>query len=164
MDNLLIDLTRIYEDIYHNNGMIIQRHINYYDSVSFTVLHENYYSNIILRVGEAIDVEDADTPDERSYALIQAIITHQDDCGHTNPFLLVDWFYRNGNNDSATGLPIYCLQESNDTLWSHFHPLTIVDRQPKVHFVHRCTNHCLEGSHDKSNKEYILNKFYYLII
>ncbi|CAB4391420.1 unnamed protein product [Rhizophagus irregularis] len=163
-NNLLFDLTRIYEDIYQNYGIIIQRHINYYDFIYFTVLHENYYSNITLRVGEVIDVEEEDNSNEQSYALIRAIILHQDDYGRINPFLLVDWFYRSGNVDSITGLPIYYLQESNDSLWSHLHPLIIVDRQPKVHFVHKCTRNCLGGSHDKNNKEYILNEFYYLII
>ncbi|CAB4404894.1 unnamed protein product [Rhizophagus irregularis] len=163
-NNLLFDLTKIYEDIYQNYGIIIQRHINYYDFIYFTVLHENYYSNITLRVGEVIDVEEDDNSNEQSYALIRAIILHQDDYGRINPFLLVDWFYRSGNVDSITGLPIYYLQESNDSLWSHLHPLIIVDRQPKVHFVHKCTRNCLGGSHDKNNKEYILNEFYYLII
>ncbi|CAB4387208.1 unnamed protein product [Rhizophagus irregularis] len=158
-NNLLFDLTRIYEDIYQNYGIIIQRHINYYDFIYFTVLHENYYSNITLRVGEVIDVEEEDNSNEQSYAIIRAIILHQDDYGRINPFLLVDWFYRSGNVDSITGLPIYYLQESNDSLWSHLHPLIIVDRQPKVHFVHKCTRNCLGGSHDKNNKEYILNEF-----
>ena len=163
IDNLLIDLTRIYGDVYQNNGAIIQRHVNYYDSIYFTVLHEDNYFNIALRVGETIDVEEVDDPDEWSYAVVQAIIAHQDDYGRTNPFLLVDWFYKNGNIDSITGFPIYCLQESNDTSWSHLHPLAIVDRQPKVHFVHKRTNLCSEKSHD-NNKEYILNEFYYLVI
>ncbi|UZO08524.1 uncharacterized protein OCT59_028778 [Rhizophagus irregularis] len=120
-NNLLFDLTKIYEDIYQNYGIIIQRHINYYDFIYFTVLHENYYSNITLRVGEVIDVEEEDNSNEQSYALIRAIILHQDDYGRINPFLLVDWFYRSGNVDSITGLPIYYLQESNDSLWSHLH-------------------------------------------
>jgi len=161
---LLTDLTRIYKDLYQNSGAIIQRHVDYYNSIQFTVKEKNIYSNITLRVGEAIDVEDTDDPDERSYALIRAIIIHQDDLGRNNPFLLIDWFYKNGRTDFATGFPIYGLQESDDLLWFHLHPLTIVDRKPKVHFVHKCTNHCSNGSHDKNNEEYILNEFYYLIV
>jgi hypothetical protein len=137
-ENLLTEFTRVYKELYNNNGIIIQRHINYYDSIQFIVRSKtDSYTNIILRVGEAIDVEDIDSLGERSYALIRAIITHKDDYGRINPFLLVNWFYKNGNVDPATGLPIYCLQESDDNLWFRLHPLIIVDQQPRVHFVHR---------------------------
>ncbi|CAG8727806.1 20358_t:CDS:2, partial [Rhizophagus irregularis] len=131
-ENLLTEFTRVYKELYNNNGIIIQRHINYYDSIQFIVRSKtDSYTNIILRVGEAIDVEDIDSLGERSYALIRAIITHKDDYGRINPFLLVNWFYKNGNVDPATGLPIYCLQESDDNLWFHLHPLIIVDQQPR---------------------------------
>ena len=164
VNNLLIDLTKIYRDIYQCNGAIIQCHVDYYDSISFTVLHEEDYYDITLRVGEAIDIEDTDDSDERSYALLQAIMIHQDDYERNNPFLLIDWFYRNGNIDAITGFPIYGLQKSDDTTWFHLHPLTIVDRQPRVHFVHKCINSCLKGTHSKNNMEYILNEFYYIIV
>ncbi|PKC66537.1 hypothetical protein RhiirA1_535537 [Rhizophagus irregularis] len=138
-ENLLTEFTRVYKELYNNNGIIIQRHINYYDSIQFIVRSKtDSYTNIILRVGEAIDEEDIDS--------------------------LVNWFYKNGNVDPATGLPIYCLQESDDNLWFHLHPLIIVDQQPRVHFVHRCTGLCSEGLHNKTNMEYILNEFYYLIM
>ena len=98
------------------------------------------------------------------HALIRAIIIHQDDSGNNNPFLLIDWFYRNGNIDTVTGFPIYGLQRSNDHSWYHLQPLIIVDQQPKVHFVHKCTSICSEESHNMNNNEYILNDFYYLIV
>jgi hypothetical protein len=163
-ENFLLDITRIYSDIYQNSGAIIKRHVDYYSSIRFTVRNEDIYTNITLRVGEAIDVEDMDDPGEQCYALIRAIMIHQDDLGRNNPFLLINWFYRNGKFDPITGFPIYGLQESDDNLWFHLHPLAIVDRKPKVHFVHNCTNRCSNGSHDKNNEEYILNEFYYSIV
>ncbi|CAI2187797.1 3445_t:CDS:2, partial [Funneliformis geosporum] len=120
VENLLAEITRIYKDVYNTC------------------------------IGEAIDVEDVDNPGESAYALIRAIIIHKDDNRHINPFLLVDWFYKNGNIDSATGFSVYRLQDNNDTLWFHLHSLIIVDRQPKVHFVYKCTNLCLEDSHDNN--------------
>ncbi len=89
---------------------------------------------------------------------------HQDDFGNNNPFLLIDWFYRTRNVDTVTEFPIYGLQKSNDHSWYHLQPLIIVDKQPKVHFVHKCTSFCSEGSHDINSKEYILNEFYYLVV
>ena len=110
MENLLIDITKIYKEIYNNFGAITRRRVDYYDTIRYTVQHEpGIYTNIVLRVGEAIDIEDADSLGERSYALIRAIIIHQDDFGNNNPFLLIDWFYRNGNIDTVTGFPIYGL-------------------------------------------------------
>ncbi|CAB4383804.1 unnamed protein product [Rhizophagus irregularis] len=72
---------------------------------------------------QAIDVEVADSHGEQSYALIRAIMIHQDDSGNNNPFLLIDWFYRNGNVDSVTGFPIYGLQRRDDDSWYHLQPL-----------------------------------------
>jgi len=89
---------------------------------------------------------------------------HWDDFGNNNPFLLIDWFYKNGNINLVTGFPIYGLQKSDDHSWYHLQPFIIVDRPPKVHFIHKCTNLCSEKSHDKNNEEYILNEFYYLIM
>ncbi|PKY26618.1 hypothetical protein RhiirB3_389688 [Rhizophagus irregularis] len=163
-ENFLTDLTRIYIDIYQNSGAIIQRHVDYYSSIRFTVKNGDVYSNITLRIGEAIDVENVDDPNGRSYALIRAIMIHQDDFRRNNPFLLIDWFYEKGSADSVTGFPIYGLQESDDHSWFHLYPLIIVDRKPKVHFVHKCTARCSNGSHDKNNEEYILNEFYYSIL
>ena len=63
-ENLLAEITRIYEDLYKNSGIIIQCHINYYryDSIQFAVrLKTNVYTNIILQVGKAIDVEDVNS-------------------------------------------------------------------------------------------------------
>ncbi|GET53133.1 hypothetical protein GLOIN_2v1769219 [Rhizophagus irregularis DAOM 181602=DAOM 197198] len=100
-ENLLTEFTRVYKELYNNNGIIIQRHINYYDSIQFIVRSKtDSYTNIILRVGEAIDVEDIDSLGERSYALIRAIITHKDDYGRINPFLLVNWFYKNATQST----------------------------------------------------------------
>ncbi|CAB4491668.1 unnamed protein product [Rhizophagus irregularis] len=111
-ENLLTEITKIYKDVYKNFSAIIQRRVNYYDSIQFTVhLESDVYVNITLRVGEAIDVEVADSHGEQSYALIRVIMIHQDDSGNNNPFLLIDWFYRNGNVDSVTGFPIYGLQK-----------------------------------------------------
>ncbi|PKC75552.1 hypothetical protein RhiirA1_448603 [Rhizophagus irregularis] len=114
-ENLLTEITKIYKDVYKNFSAIIQRRVNYYDSIQFTVhLESDVYVNITLRVGEAIDVEVADSHGEQSYALIRVIMIHQDDSGNNNPFLLIDWFYRNGNVDSVTGFPIYGLQRRDD--------------------------------------------------
>ena len=51
---------------------IIQHHVNYYDSIQYTVcLEANVYINITLRVGKAIDIEDADGINEWSYASLR---------------------------------------------------------------------------------------------
>ena len=145
-ENLLIEFTRIYKEVYQNSGVIIQRHVNYYDFIRYTVQQEpGIYTNITLRVGEAISIEADNNLGEQAYALIRAIIIHQDDFGNNNPFLLIDW---NGNIDTVIGF---------------LQPLIIVDQQPKVHFVHKCTSICSEESHDINNNEYILNDFYLIV-
>ncbi|GBB86012.1 hypothetical protein RclHR1_12450007 [Rhizophagus clarus] len=165
IENLLTEITKIYKKVYKNFGAIIQHHVNYYNSIQFTVhLESGTYVDIALRVGEAVDVEVADNHGEQFYALIRAIMIHQDDSSNNNPFLLIDWFYRNESVNSVIGFPIYGLQRRGEDSWYHFQPLTIVDQQPRVHFVHKCTNLYSKGFHDKDNKEYILNEFYYTIV
>ncbi|CAJ0749146.1 9180_t:CDS:2 [Entrophospora sp. SA101] len=92
--------SNLHFDIQANeSGDITQWHINYYDSIQFTVKHEaDIYINITLQVGDVVDIEEI----EQSYEI---------------------------------SFPIYILQESNDHTWNHLHPLTIVDRQPKIHFI-----------------------------
>ena len=59
MDNFLTDLMRIYSMIYKNDGIILKRHVNYYDSIRFRILHGiDTYSDIVLRIGDPIDIED----------------------------------------------------------------------------------------------------------
>lgn len=116
-ENFITDLTRIYIDVYQNSGAVIQQYVDYYSSIRFTVKNVGIYTNITLRVGEAIGVEDADNPNELSCALIRAIMIHQDDF----PFLLIDWFYEKGSFDSVTGFQFMGFQKSDDHLW---HPLS----------------------------------------
>ena len=70
VNNLLIDLIRIYRDVYHYNNAIIQQHVDYYDSIAFIILHKDNYFNIILQISEAIDIENIDNLNEWSYALV----------------------------------------------------------------------------------------------
>ncbi|RGB26697.1 hypothetical protein C1646_770086 [Rhizophagus diaphanus] len=96
-------------------------------SIRFTVKNEDVYSNITLRIGEAIDVENVDDPNGCLYAFIRAIMIYQNDFRQNNPFLLIDWFYEKGSADSVMGFLIYGLQESDDHSWFHLYPLIIVD-------------------------------------
>ena len=66
-ENFLPDITKIYNDVYQNSGAIIKRRVDYYNFIRFTVRDEDIYTNITLRVGEAIDVEDIDDSSKRSY-------------------------------------------------------------------------------------------------
>ncbi|CAH1762318.1 4943_t:CDS:2 [Entrophospora sp. SA101] len=77
--NLHFDIQANGRDIYQESGDITQWHINYYDSIQFTVKHEaDIYINITLQVGDVVDIEEI----EQSYE----ISAHQDDLIHINPF------------------------------------------------------------------------------
>ena len=154
-EEFLTDVTRIYIDVYQNSGAIIQRRVNYYSSIRFTVKDKDIYTNITLRIGKAIDVDSIDDFDERSYALIRAIMIHQDDSGRNNSFLLIDWFYRNGSVDPVTGFPIYNLQESNDHSWFHLENPECISYIIAKIIVQNLMTRPIKN---------ILNKFYYLII
>ncbi|CAB4418985.1 unnamed protein product [Rhizophagus irregularis] len=72
---ILQKFTLIYIKILISDA-IIQRHVDYYSSIRFTVKNGDVYSNITLRIGEAIDVKNVDDPNRCLYALIRAIMIH----------------------------------------------------------------------------------------
>ena len=94
--------------IYKNDGIILKRHVNYYDFIRFRILHGiDTYSDIVLRIGDLIDIKDTNDSENWSYALIRAIMTHKDDLDYVNAFLLINQFNNNDTINPITHFSIY---------------------------------------------------------
>ena len=114
-------------------------------------------------MGETIDIEDDNGAETREYAIIKGIFTHIANDNKRYAFFILDWYYNTGRTDNLTGSKIYKLQESTDVSWSYIHSFHIVDRIPRVHFVHNCKVNCANG-HVSNNSEYLFNEFFYMVV
>src|SRR5256885_2306751 len=157
-------LYKAYYDYFSKKTAITFKTLEYYDMISFTVLQDDEVNvDINIHVGETIDVEDDNGTGIREYALIKGIFTHIANDNKRYAFFILDWYYNTGQIDNLTGSKIYKLQESVDISWSHIHSFHIVDRIPRVHFVHNCKVNCVNG-HASDNLEYLLNEFFYTVV
>jgi hypothetical protein len=138
--------------------------LKYYDTISYTVLQEDDANvDIRINVGEVIDIEDDNGTGNREYALIRGIFTHQANDYKNYAFFILDWYYNTGRTDNLTGCRIYGLQEPKHNLWPRVHSFHIVDRNPRVHFVHNYKANCT-NEHAKNNLEYLHNEFFYMAV
>ncbi|GES96961.1 hypothetical protein GLOIN_2v1483751 [Rhizophagus clarus] len=140
--------------------------LEYYDMISYTILQEDDVNiDISIHVGDDIDilVEDDNGIGNWEYALIKGIFTYKANDNKKYTFFILDWYYDTGRTDSLTGCKIYGLQGPNHDLWAHVHFFHIVDRNPRVHFIHNCKSNCL-NNHAKDNLEYLYNEFFYIVV
>ena len=157
-------LYKAYYDYFGKETAITFKTLEYYDTISYTVTQEDDVNiDINIHVGETIDVEDNNGTESREYALIRGIFTHTANNYNKYAFFILDWYYDTGRTDNLTGCKIYGLQEPNDDQWSHIHSFHIVDRNPRVHFVHNCKANCTDH-HATNNLEYLYNEFFYMVV
>ncbi|CAG8657580.1 11459_t:CDS:2, partial [Diversispora eburnea] len=79
-------------------------------------------NKIKIKSGDSIEIEE-ETTDKPTYAIVRAIISH-----------------KGSENNSLGGCPQFKLCDNEK--WDVIFPITIVDRQQRVHFVHDCTTVC----------------------
>jgi len=158
------NLYKAYRDYFDKEIAISFKTLEYYDTISYTVLQEDDVNvDINIHVNDIIDVEDDNGMGNREYAIVKGIFTHTANDNKKYAFFILDWYYDTGRTDDLTGSKIYGLQESNNNLWPHIHSFHIVDRTPRIHFVHNCKANCI-GCHAKDNLEYLHNEFFYVAI
>jgi hypothetical protein len=157
-------LYKAYYDYFGKETAITFKTLEYYDMISYTVLQDDDVNiDIDIHVGEIIDIEDDNGTEMREYALIRGIFTHIANDNKKYAFFILDWYYNTGRIDNLTESKIYKLQESADVSWPHIHSFHIVDRIPRVHFVHNCKINYANG-HASDNSEYLFNEFFYMVV
>jgi hypothetical protein len=158
------NLYNAYRTYHKRESAISFKTIEYFDAISYTVLQDGANIDIRIRVGDAIDVEDDDEMQSRAFAVVRGIFTHMANDKKKYAFFIIDWYYETGRVENFTGSKIYGLQESDDDLWTHIHSFHIVDRRPRVHFVHNCKTSCVDNHHSTNNTEYLHNEFFYMAV
>ena len=159
------NLAKAYYDYYGKETAISFKTLEYFDMISYTVIQDNDAKvDVTIHIGDTIDVEEDNEIASRAYAIIRGIFTHTANDKKKYAFFILDWYYYTGRIDNFTRSKIYGLQEFNDESWPHIHSFHIVDRKPRVHFVHNCKKNCANGHHATDNLEYLHNEFFYVAV
>jgi len=153
------DLYRAYTDYLNSGAALLNRNLEFYNSITYTILKSNQDPiQLKLHVGEVIDL-----PEESegiAYAKIESIFQHQANNGQYYAFFLFSWFQATNTFDSVLECPLYNIQKPEESRWFRIFPINFINHIPHVHFIHNCTNSC-NVEHDEINRSYILNEFYY---
>jgi len=156
---LYFDLVKTYNKHLGDGATFLNRRLQFYNYITYTVLSDDEGPiRIQLRVGDVIDIEEE--TGEISYARIKAIIRHQANSNHFYAFFVIEWFHISSQSDSILNCPYYDLQEFKNTPWLCIYPITVIDHNPFLHFVHACRLTC-SSDHDTKNRQYIRNDFFY---
>jgi hypothetical protein len=116
-------------------------------------------NKVKIKSGDAIEIEE-ETTDQPTYATVKSIISHKGNDTNNYLFFYIKWYDKiSGSNNNSLGCPRFKLCDNEK--WDLIFPISIVDRQQRVHFVHNCTTVCKIGKHDSSNIFYRNNYFFH---
>ena len=91
---------------------------------------------------------------------MRAIITHIYNDHQVYPFFYITWYNQLASRDNLFNCPKFLLCDDNND-WQSIFTIKIIDKQPKVHFVHDCTINYMAERHDDVSKIYLNNVFFY---
>ncbi|GBC23112.2 hypothetical protein GLOIN_2v1764038 [Rhizophagus irregularis DAOM 181602=DAOM 197198] len=155
------ELANTYAEYYKDRGAMINSKVEFYNNISYVVKDDDCFVDVRLHVGDVVDVfEEGET--EESYAIIKGIFTHERS-RKLHAFVIFDWFEKIGEN-TLLKCPKYRLQASEETRWNRIFPISLIDHNPRVHFVHNCNENCNNEKHDLTNHCYLKNMYYYLAV
>ncbi|GBC15840.2 hypothetical protein GLOIN_2v1764038 [Rhizophagus irregularis DAOM 181602=DAOM 197198] len=142
------ELANAYAEYYNDRGAMINSKVEFYNNISYVVKDDDGFVDVQLSVGDVVDVfEEGET--EESYAIIKGIFTHERS-RKLHAFVIFDWFEKIGEN-TLLKCPKYRLQASEETRWNRIFPISLIDHNSRVHFVHDCNGDCNYDRHNLSN-------------
>jgi hypothetical protein len=154
---LFRDLYRAYSDHLGLKSSLLNRSLEFYGSIAYTVLRDSPI-RINLHVGDVVEIEEES--EGTAYARIKLIVRHKANNAQYYAFFVLEWFEATNTVDTILDCPLYKIQKPEETRWVQIFTIDFVYRIPCVHFIHNCTNTC-NSEHDETNRNYILNSFYY---
>ncbi|POG57104.1 hypothetical protein GLOIN_2v1791717 [Rhizophagus irregularis DAOM 181602=DAOM 197198] len=156
------ELANAYTEYYNDRGAMINSKVEFYNNISYVVKEDDCFVDVQLNVGDIVDVfEEGET--EESYAIIKGIFTHHERSRKLHAFVIFDWFEKIREN-SMLKCPKYRLQALEETQWNRVFSISLIDHNPRVHFVHDCNGDCNNDKHDFTNRYYLKNMYYYLAV
>jgi hypothetical protein len=152
------DLYRVYSDHLGSKEALLNKDLEFYGSIQYTVLKDSPI-RMKLSVGDVVEIEEE--LEGIAYARIKSIIRHKANNAHFYAFFVFEWFEATNTINIALECPLYKIQKPEDTRWFQIFTIDFIYRVPHIHFIHNCTNTCNTTKHDETNRNYILNRFYY---
>ncbi|PKC54996.1 hypothetical protein RhiirA1_446940 [Rhizophagus irregularis] len=153
------DISVSYREHFNSKEAILNRKLEFYNSISYTVLKDGQDPiRLKIHIGDIVEL-----PEESegiAYAKVKSIFRHQANNGQYYAFFFFDWFQATNIMDSVLECPFYNIQKPEESRWFQIFPITFIDRNPCVFFIHNCGNTC-NTEHDEENRSYILNRYYY---
>lgn len=159
--HLFNELINVFAEYYQDRSAMLNSKVEFYNNISYIVKDEDHFVDVRLHVGEIVDVLE-EGEEEESYAIITGIFTYERS-RKLHAFLIFDWFEKIGE-DTLLKCPKYKLQDPKETNWNRVFPLSLIDHNPRVHFVHDCDNACNNDRHNLANRYYLKNMYYYLAV
>ncbi|CAG8453434.1 5143_t:CDS:2 [Gigaspora rosea] len=140
---LLRDLMNTYSNDLKMPAAIINMRIECYNYITYKILdNDSNYTQIKIHVGDIVEINEVE--ECQAYAIVKAIFRHKANNGNFYPFLILQWFKYSGYNERYLKCPLYYLQKPDEKKWFKVFPVSYVNKIPKNHFIHACTNSVLE--------------------
>ncbi|CAG8705218.1 2315_t:CDS:2 [Rhizophagus irregularis] len=129
------DISVSYREHFNSKEAILNRKLEFYNSISYTILKDGQDPiRLKIHIGDIVELP------EESEGIAYAKATNI--------------------MDSVLECPFYNIQKPEESRWFQNFPITFIDRNPCVFFIHNCGNTC-NTEHDEENRSYILNRYYY---
>ena len=156
---LYFDLVKAYEENIGDHAMFLYNKLQFYNYIAYTVLDDDQEPiRVKLCIGDIVDMEEE--IEGTGYARIKAIVRHQANSNLFYAFFILDWFQATQSLDSILNCPYYTLHEFEKTPWCCIYPITFINHNSCLHFVHACKSTC-NNVYDMKNRQYIRNDFFY---
>lgn len=137
---------------------LIHKMVFFYEIATYICENDQgYFVKQQLHVGDVVTIQEEIYSE--SYAIVEAIFSHQGNNEKLYAFVIVNWFEE--TSQTKLDCPIYQLDWKR---WRHIFPISVIDLVNKVHFVHDCIGDMCKDSHDTKNNNYIKNKFYFTAV
>src|SRR5256885_14592029 len=113
----------------------------------YTLLNNNgvFYTHIKLHIGDVIIIKEEES---ESYTIIKVIFTHKYNNDSVYVFVWIDWLKNTECTDHLLKCLIFERQRESDTRWHCIYPISILNKIPKMHFVHACRSSGLADMYD----------------
>ena len=160
-EHLFKELINVFAEYYQDRSAMLNSKVDFYNNISYTIKEDDHFIDVRLHVGEVVNVLEESVAEE-SYAIIRGIFTYERS-RKLHAFVIFDWFEKIGE-DTLLKCPRYRLRNPEETNWNRIFPLSLIDHNPKVHFVHDCDNTCNNNKHDFTNHHYLKNMYYHLVV
>lgn len=172
-NNLFSDLYLAYCEEFQISTAINNSKISFFDQISYFIVNDNndsltehdktgFYMKI--QVGDIVDLKEISDPNNDSFAMVDAIITHKANNDQVYAFFIFSWLENLKKLHPILECAQFRLQHKIDFQWRRIFTISMVDHQPRYHFLHDCNQACKGTQHDKDNRNYLRNDFYFKII